>query len=339
MGFGHSYLVRRGMCVVGIGVLSVLCLAPQRAATAALLTDEILMEAQDRDAFPDADAVADKLSPETVLRLRVTGFAPYARGFARQCRDAVGSCDNEIPVQFDAQGVARFEYLVREDFGDARRRSQRCRAASAPCTVAIHSVDGSTQSALQTIFVDAIAPAGRITVTPSGPIPLDGATVTVHVFAFPPGAIVNAVMCRAPDAFGARCGLPGPSVPIVVGRDGSGRARLQVVPSEVGRSQASCFRGDPCGISVVSDTVVVRARVVPIFFAAPPGADYDRLRLSFGLGMACLFIGMCAWLIVRTDWSEVGEAKAPQIDNAEYADLDAIIAALPPEPETLATVS
>ena len=183
------------------------------------------------------------------------------------------------------------------------------------------------------------APAGRIAVTPSGPIPLDGATVTVHVFAFPPGAIVNAVMCRAPDAFGTRCGLPGPSVPIVVGRDGSGRARLRVVPSEVGRSQASCFRGDPCGISVVSDTVFVRARVVPIAFAAPPGADYDTLRLSFGLGIACFLIGMCAWLIVRTDWSEVGEAKAPQIDNAEYADLDAIIAALPPERETLATVS
>ena len=63
------------------------------------------------------------------------------------------------------------------------------------------------------------------------------------------------------------------------------------------------------------------------------------MRLSFGLGIAFVLIGLCAWLIVRTDWSEVGEAKALQIDNAEYADLDAIIAALPPEPETDAAVS
>ena len=35
--------------------------------------------------------------------------------------------------------------------------------------------------------------------------------------------------------------------------------------------------------------------------------------------------------IVRADWSAVGEAAAPEIDDAEYADLDAIIAALPPE--------
>ncbi len=33
----------------------------------------------------------------------------------------------------------------------------------------------------------------------------------------------------------------------------------------------------------------------------------------------------------RTDWSAIGEAAAPEIDNAEYADLDAIVAALPPE--------
>ena len=33
----------------------------------------------------------------------------------------------------------------------------------------------------------------------------------------------------------------------------------------------------------------------------------------------------------RTDWAPVGEVAAPEIDEAAYADLDAIIAALPPE--------
>ncbi len=37
------------------------------------------------------------------------------------------------------------------------------------------------------------------------------------------------------------------------------------------------------------------------------------------------------WLVRRTDWRPVGEAAAPEIDDAEYADLDSIIAALPPE--------
>ena len=45
------------------------------------------------------------------------------------------------------------------------------------------------------------------------------------------------------------------------------------------------------------------------------------------------------WLIKRTDWSAVGEAAAPEIDDAEYADLDAIIAALPPEEDELVTTS
>jgi hypothetical protein len=44
-----------------------------------------------------------------------------------------------------------------------------------------------------------------------------------------------------------------------------------------------------------------------------------------------LLVAIAAWLLVRTDWAAVGEAAAPEIDGAEYADLDAIIAALPPE--------
>jgi hypothetical protein len=82
---------------------------------------------------------------------------------------------------------------------------------------------------------------------------------------------------------------------------------------------------------VASRDVFVRAPVVPITFAVPPGADYDPTRLLLGLALAALFVAIGAWLVLRSDWSAIGEAAAPEIDDAEYADLDAIIAALPPE--------
>ena len=98
----------------------------------------------------------------------------------------------------------------------------------------------------------------------------------------------------------------------------------------MGTDGAPCFRGDDCGVSVVSETVFARAPVARISFAAPPGASYDTMRLLIGLGLALLLLVVAAVLLRRTDWSPIGEAAAPEIDDAEYADLDAIIAALPP---------
>ena len=112
---------------------------------------------------------------------------------------------------------------------------------------------------------------------------------------------------------------------------GPGGPSSSIEPGRVGTERAPCFRGDDCGISVASRDVFARAPVVPISFAAPPGADYDPTRLALGLGLAVLLLAIAAVLIRRTDWSAVGEAAAPEIDDAEYADLDAIIAALPPE--------
>ena len=145
--------------------------------------------------------------------------------------------------------------------------------------------------------------------------------------------LLRATVCAAPDAFGRRCGRPGPSAPLVVGGDGTGRTDLRIEPGAVGRELASCERGDECGVSVASDAVFARAPVVPISFAAPPGAAYDPTRLVVGLALAALLLLVGCGLIWRTDWSAVGETAAPEIDDAEYADLDAIIAALPPEVE------
>ena len=241
-------------------------------------------------------------------------------------------------MQFDAGGEARFQYLVSNDFLAPEPVPGRCRASTTPCTIEVRSVANESEAArgeIQTIFGDALPPAGRITVTPATELSLDGRQVTVKVRDYPPGVEVTAMLCAAPAATGASCGAPGPTAPLVVGPDGTGTTGLFIRPGPVGAVGAACLRGDDCGVSVSSDDVFARAPVVPITFAAPPGADYDPTRLALGLGIAAFLALLASVLIRRTDWAPVGEAAAPEIDDAEYADLDAIIAALPPEESEL----
>jgi hypothetical protein len=281
--------------------------------------------------FPASYDVADGLGPATVLRMRATGFEPFVRGVAQQCVDGSPTrCGNSLPVQFDEDGAAEFQYLVSDDFLAPLQVPGRCRADSAPCTVNVRALSGRDHGEIHTVFGDRVAPAGRISVTPSRELSLDGQTVTVTVDDYPPGARLDAMLCAAPDATGTRCGTPGPTAPLVVGANGTGRARLVIEPSRVGTEGAPCFRGDDCGVSVASAAVFARAPVVRISFAAPPGAAYDPTRLVIGLGLAIVLLVIAAVLLRHTDWSPIGEAAAPEIDDAEYADLDAIIAALPP---------
>jgi hypothetical protein len=327
---------------LGVGVIALTVIVPGASTDAAVLGPEITVEADDDASFPETYDVADRLTPDTVVQLRVTGFEPFTRAVAEQCTPKASSgCGNQIPVQFDANGEAHFQYLVTDAFlddalfADELLRTQPvpggCRADAAPCTIVVRAADGGRRGEIQTIFVDSIPPPGRIDVHPSTGLSLDGEIVTVTIRDYPPGADLTAMLCAAPDATGSRCGEPGPSAPLVVGQDGTGSAQLLVEPGRVGSQQAQCSRGDDCGISVASDDVFARAPVVPISFAAPPGAAYDPSRLALALGLAAVLIAVAAWLIVGTDWSAVGEAAAPEIDDAEYADLDAIIAALPPE--------
>ena len=66
--------------------------------------------------FPASYDVADGLRSPTVLRMLVTGFAPYARATAAQCsQGAVRECGNWVPVQFDDDGTAEFQYFVTDD--------------------------------------------------------------------------------------------------------------------------------------------------------------------------------------------------------------------------------
>jgi hypothetical protein len=308
----------------------------RRATHAAALGPEVTVEAQAGETFPASYDVADRLVTETVLQMYGFGFEPFTRAVAEQCvPNGFPRCGNPIPVQFDADGEARFQYLVSDEFLDLRPVPGGCKANTAPCTIVVRAVDGNTHGAIQTIFGDALPPPGRIEVTPSSGLSLDGERVTVEVHDYPPGVTVTAMLCAAPDATGPRCGKPGPTAPLVVGRDGTGSTALVIEPGRVGEQSVPCSRGDDCGVSVASDDVFARAPVVQISFAAPPGAGYDPTRLALGLGLAVLLVAMATWLILRTDWSAVGEAAAPEIDDADYADLDAIIAALPPEEDEL----
>jgi hypothetical protein len=292
-------------------------------------TRQVTIQPDDTETFPRSYAVADRLAAEAVLTVRARGFPPFARAIAEQCSPSV--CANRIPVQFDEDGNAEFQYLVGGRFLAPLTRG-RCRAEGERCTVVVRTHSG-TQGEIQTVFVDSIPAPGRVTLSRSVDLPLDGSTVTVSVARFPPGVTADVMLCAAPAVAGPRCGAPGPATTLLVAPDGTGHARLRIVPGAVGTRRVPCERGDDCGVSVVARGVASRSPVVPISFAAPPGAAYDPGRLVLGLAIAAILVAIAAGLILRSDWSPVGEAAAPEIDDADYADLDAIIAALPPEEE------
>ncbi len=284
----------------------------------------------DPDAFPESYEVLDELAPDTLLKARVDGFEPFETGSVSQCTTGIRrTCGNRFGVQFDQFGTARFQYLMTDEFlVDADRM---CRAADPECVLLVESTRNHTLAEIQTVFEDPVAPPGRITVSPGGPIDFDGGVVTVAVTDFSPGARVAAVVCAAPDDAGRdRCGRPGPRAEFIIAEDGTGTTELQVQPGRVGVRLASCERGDVCGIAVLS-TDSSRAPVVPISFSAPVGTDYDGGQLALGLAIALVLLALAAWIVRSTDWRSPAEAAAPTIDESEFADLDAIIAGLEPE--------
>lgn len=307
--------------------------APPSPSGAAALGPIVRMSAEDLEAetFPRSFEAMGGLEPNTVLRMRVEGFAAFAEARARQCVTAIRTtCGNAIDVQFGVEGTASFQYLVVDDFVVATLQG-RCRARAAPCSIVVGEGDGERRAEIRTVFHDELVPPGRIHVTPDTGL-VDGQTVTVEVENYPPGAEVHGTLCAAPDATGTeRCGPPGPTASMTVGPDGTASTTLTIRSGPVGRERAFCGRGEVCGVSVTSETVFARAPVVPITFAGPPGADYDPTRLGAGLGAAAFLLGLATWLVRRTDWSPIGEEAAPEIDDAEYADLDALVASLPPE--------
>ena len=228
----------------------------------------------------------DGLEPDTVLRLTVDGFDEFEQARARQCVTATRTvCRNEIGVQFGAEGSAEFQYLVVDDFAPAAAE-ERCRAGAAPCSIVVESLDGDQRAEILTLFHDEMPPPGRITVTPTRRL-ADGQSVLVEVEGYPAGSEVQAMLCAAPAATGTeRCGAPGPTAAMTVGPDGRGRARLAIRSGLVGRAGVFCGPDSTCGVSVASATVFARGPVVPVTFAALPGAGYDMTRMAIGFGTA-----------------------------------------------------
>ena len=193
-----------------------------------------------------------------VMYITASGFPPSVTGTVEQC--SVGGCAHAFPVTFDANGDARFQYLVRDDFAAAFAPPSTCRADAAPCVVTVSASE--MRAHFTTVFHDAAPAERRVTLTPGAEGLVDGAPVRVAVTGFEGGEQVQAMLCAAPDTFGStRCGAPGPLAQFTIGADGTGTATLTLREGRVGSDGARCTRGSgPCGIVVVDPLGGTRGR-------------------------------------------------------------------------------
>ncbi len=275
------------------------------------------------------DAVGG-LQPETVVQVEAHGFPPFSTARAQQCAGL--SCGNDVTVQLSEAGTASFLFLVTEELAPWSQASV-CRITTAPCALVIEVADGRVRGELPLLFHDAVPPAGRLRVTPARQLE-DGTRVEVQLDGFTPGTGARLVLCGGRDQGSPQvCGRPGFDMPVSIDQHGSASLTAMIHAGDVGTSGVPCGRGDGCSLTVISDEAFVRAEPVTLSFRAPPGASYDDRRLAAGLALAVALLLAGLFLLRGTDWSPLGEEAAPEIDEAEYADLDAIVAALPPEPD------
>lgn len=276
--------------------------------------------------------VVDELAARTVLTIAATAFEPDTTGVIRHCvEDDTRSCHDELPVRFDGEGRAEFQYLVRFDAGSTPDGDRTCDSASVRCTIEIEAA--STTTVIDAVFFDETPPPGLLDVTPRGAL-RPGDAVTVTAGRFPPGASLSVTVCAAPSTSGARCGAPGPVVALTIGADGTAAAGFTLDVDEVGRDRVACGRRTDCRLVVISDRPDAWARPVPLALGEAPGADYDRTRLTLGLGAALALILAAGWLTLRGDWSPPSESDGSAIDDVAFADLDAEAAAQDPTEET-----
>ena len=287
---------------------------------------EVLIRPSDADAFALGYTVVDELSVGSVLRIRATGFE-WGSGIVRQCVQGDElRCANPLGIDFDEAGTASVHYAL----GDPERAAEGgCGPTGDRCFVLITDEAGN-RAEIDTTF-DATAPtAGAVTVSPRVPID-DETPIEVTVADYPVGT-ATVLLCSPPAVGGSeRCRRLTQPGEMSVDSDGTGSLSVVVTAGSVGTDGLPCEWRHDCAVSVESDEAFARAPAQPVTFAAPLGAGYDTTRLLIGLAIAALLVGIAAWLMLFTDWSPVGEQFAPEIDDAEYADLDEIIASLEPE--------
>jgi hypothetical protein len=273
---------------------------------------EVTVPAAEPDRFSPYELVG-AIQPDSVVRIRATGFGSFEPGAVEQCVTALGrlpGCTPRFPVQFGEDGAADFQFQLRDSFAPGE-----CRAGRATCTVRISGTESGREGVIQTVFVDEVA-VGRVTVTPRRGI-LVGQRVAVSVSGFPAGANLRATVCAAPDGYDPRrCAMGDGTARFRVGADGSGTATLAITDT-VGADRVPCGPRHACGVTVVSDDGFVASTTVPIGFSLGPGAEYDPTRLVLGLAVVAL-LGAAALLLIRgTNWDRPSEAATPEMDSTD----------------------
>ena len=228
------------------------------------------------------DDTVDNLEDGDVLAIVVTDGEPGARGSVRQCRlgtDGVTGCHNSYPILFDDDGIATFQYQLR-DRGTC--------GADAICVV-VASTDDEIAMAF-TVFGEEARPPPTVRLTPRGPLQ-PGSTVHVQASGLIPGAPAQAAFCDEACARAERA---------VAGPDGTVRFDVDVA--------GPCR----CTIVVVGGATVTRTALT---FVPAPSARYDTWRLVAGLA-ACVAFLLVAWrLITTTDWRPPSEAATPELES------------------------
>ena len=288
--------------------------APRDAGRAVLGPVVTMHATAGDDPEGEVDQAIGELESGTVLRMRVDGFHPFTTARASQCADA--RCGNAIDVQFGPDGVAAFQYLVFDDFVGASAGG--CTLDAATCSIVVENIDGEGRAVIGTLFRDALPDPGNVTVTPRKGL-VAGDVLTVDVDGFLLNTQLTVVSCVISTT---RCAKVNGTPTFTVAGDGAGSTQVRA-PSCPGRFD--------CNLRVRAERAFSRSAAVGLAFAPVPGADYDPGRVAAGLSIAVLLLGAAVFLIRRSDWAAIGEEAAPEIDEAEYADLDAIIALLPPE--------
>ena len=274
-------------------------------------------------------------APGARARVRAVRAGPSPSSAAREHRPTCAATRSRCSSTRTAKRA--FQYLVTADFLDGRRPRGRCRADAAPCTIVVRAVEGDRRAARsRRSSATRSRRPGAITVTPAARALArrrDGHGARSATTRRAPE--VTAMLCAAPDAIGpalrrARARRRRSSS----ARTAPGATELVVEPGPVGTDAGAVLPGRRLRhLGRVRRRVRPRAgRADHVRRAARRGVRPDAARARPG-DRRCSWSRSRAWLILRTDWSAVGEAAAPEIDDAEYADLDAIIAALPPEEE------
>jgi hypothetical protein len=273
----------------------------------------IVMHATDSDRFLPYEPVSG-LVPGAVVRVQVDGFDWHERGSVQQCVVELGrqtACGEALPVQFDGDGRADFQFAVRGDIA-----AGACRAGQPTCLLRVRGESGTRQASVPTVLVDALTP-GQVRIEPAGPL-ADGQSVDVIVSGFPAGATATAVLCAPPEVYDARrCGPPEPMSTFAIDATGAGGTTLRVAAGRLGSDAALCGPRRVCGVAVVVGGGFVAAPVTPVRFSAGPGVAYDGGRVLAGVLLALVLSGAGLLIARRTDWTKPTEAATPALDGSD----------------------